>query len=392
MVGFITNTIDHPWTANDVHKFETDGSQRDEVQYNSYYNWRIKLTQRNLFLCSIETNEHSYKNIYLFAVTRNLFYFAIYIPQLEVIKKLSANSQIKKMISVLPLTNNCFNSSNKELELNQDVLFLDGCCMLVKVQAPVDAFLYPRSKCITNSTIKKQYALLNNLYFQFEKEYDGLLKMVDEYDAKLKRKIEEQKDKLKRFLIRKGVRIGVSAVLADVTGGLSLGLDALFGLDDIADIQDAIDLADAADMAGDAMDFVDASDILDTSVLDFSVGDMDDINIVDVGEGDDLLADSYSVSFGSKQSVRHIDELYDPSIDRAYDKLADDVDRINKGDVYPWEDPKYTIKRDNESIKYWERAKSDALAQNKINEAKQNYWNAISDYCKESMSKKIHGS
>ena len=73
----------------------------------------------------------------------------------------------------------------------------------------------------------------------------------------------------------------------------------------IDDIQDIIDMADAVDMAGDAMDAFDAVDVmdafdaydvLDANLLDFDVGDMDDINIVDVGEGDDLLADSYGLN------------------------------------------------------------------------------------------------
>lgn len=38
MIGFITNTIDNPWTDNDIRSFERNGSQRDTVQYNSYYN------------------------------------------------------------------------------------------------------------------------------------------------------------------------------------------------------------------------------------------------------------------------------------------------------------------------------------------------------------------
>ena len=57
MIGFITSTIDKPWTNEDVLNFEKTGSQRDSVQYNSYYNWRIKLTDKNTFLCSIKTND-----------------------------------------------------------------------------------------------------------------------------------------------------------------------------------------------------------------------------------------------------------------------------------------------------------------------------------------------
>ena len=319
MISFITNTIDNPWTDEDARNYEQYGSQRDTVQYNSYYNWRIKLTDKNTFLCSLKTNDNDYKNIYLFAVTRRLFYFAIFIPQLEVIKQWSKNEQDQKFVAALPLTSKCLSSSNKELNLDDEIMFLDGSCLLVKVNAPVDGFLFPRNKSITNNVIKKQYALLNNLYFQFEREFDGLERMIDaynakvgehnakirEYNEKLERRRKELNEKLKKMLVRKGIRTGISLALAGLTGGLSLGLDALFDLGDVADIQDVIDMADAVDMAGDAMDAFDAVDVmdafdaydvLDANLLDFDVGDMDDINIVDVGEGDDLLADSYGLN------------------------------------------------------------------------------------------------
>ena len=54
------------------------------------------------------------------------------------------------------------------------------------------------------------------------------------------RRPEELNEKLKRILVRKGVRTALA-------GGLSLGLDDLLELDDIADIQDVLDITDAAD-------------------------------------------------------------------------------------------------------------------------------------------------
>ena len=232
MISFITNTIDNPWTDEDVHNYEQYGSQRDTVQYNSYYNWRIKLTDKNTFLCSLKTNDNDYKNIYLFAVTRRLFYFAIFIPQLEVIKQWSKNEQDQKFVAALPLTSKCLSSSNKELNLDDEIMFLDGSCLLVKVNAPVDGFLFPRNKSITNNVIKKQYALLNNLYFQFEREFDGLERMIDaynakvgvhnakirEYNEKLERRRKELNEKLKKMLVRKGIRTGISLTLAGLTG------------------------------------------------------------------------------------------------------------------------------------------------------------------------------
>lgn len=310
MIGFITNTIDNPWTDSDVYEFEENGSQRDPIQYNSYYNWRIKLTDKNMYLCSLKTNNGDYKNIYLFAVRRNLFYFAIFIPQLEILKKFKGNQQIARVLQSLPLTQQCLNSENKEINLEQEVLSLDGSCLLVKVNAPIDSFLFPRDKQISNPEIKQKYAFLNNLYFQIEKEYDGLLKIIDEYDAKAKRIFEDIKNRLQRILVRKGVRMGVSLALAGITGGLSVGLDALFGLDDVANINDLLDIADMSDVMADAMDAVDVADFLDPDILDFEIEDMDDINIVDAGEGDDLLAEGYNVSFGKSISSLKTDKSY----------------------------------------------------------------------------------
>jgi hypothetical protein len=40
---------------------------------------------------------------------------------------------------------------------------------MVKVNAPIENFLFPRNHEITNEEIKSKYAILNNLYFQIEK-------------------------------------------------------------------------------------------------------------------------------------------------------------------------------------------------------------------------------
>lgn len=392
MISFISNSIDKPWTDEDVHYYENKGSQRDIIQYNSYYNWRVKLTDKNTFLCSIKTNNNGYKNIYLFAVTRSLFYFVIFVPQLEILKALRVNRHIKHFISLLSLTNKCLESENNEIGIRQDVLFLDGSCLLVKVNAPIDSFLFPRNKNISNVEIKKKYALLNNLYFQIEKEYESLCEIIGKYNSEIERILYEQKEKLKRILVRKVVRTGISIALAGITGGLSIGLDALFDLGDVAEIHDVIDHADISSMMVDAVDAIDVSNILNPDILDFNVDNMVDINIYDIGEGDDLLAEGYNVSFRSNQASSNIDSIYNPHIERSYQQLESDVERISNGNIYTWENPDNTIKSDNESIKYWERAKSEALSKEEIHQSKQDYWNSISDFCKERMGRKIHGA
>ena len=81
---------------------------------------------------------------------------------------------------------------------------------MVKVNAPVENFLFPRNQEITNEEIKSKYAILNNLYFQIEKEYNGLGELIDRYNTTLHNRIQQQEDRLKRFLIRKGIRAGIS--------------------------------------------------------------------------------------------------------------------------------------------------------------------------------------
>lgn len=78
MIGFITNTIDNPWTGSDVYEFEENGSQRDPIQYNSYYNWRIKLTDKNMYLCSLKTNGSMHFRLELFEACCISYFVQIY--------------------------------------------------------------------------------------------------------------------------------------------------------------------------------------------------------------------------------------------------------------------------------------------------------------------------
>lgn len=110
----------------------------------------------------------------------------------------------------------------------------------------------------------------------------------------------------------------------------------------------------------------------------------------------DYIPDSYSsvenqsnVSFGSRYD--HINSIYDHEISSAEDKLLSDLDRISEEGAYPWENAEQTLESDKHSIEYWNNCKADAMRQADINQAKQDYWNSISDYAKERMGKKIHG-
>lgn len=89
--------------------------------------------------------------------------------------------------------------------------------------------------------------------------------------------------------------------------------------------------------------------------------------------------------------IDHIDSIYDDDIERAYDKLADDMERISKDGPYPWENPDATIRADRSSIERWERSKSEAIGQARVDQSKQDYWDAVNDYCDAVFSQKIHG-
>ena len=66
--------------------------------------------------------------------------------------------------------------------------------------------------------------------------------------------------------------MGISIALAGITGGLSIGLDALFDLEEISDIYDVMDIADIYDMSDmmvDAADMMDIAEMTDYADLDF---------------------------------------------------------------------------------------------------------------------------
>lgn len=306
MISFISSTINDPWSSEDM--VYSEPTWNDKVIFNPRYNSRISLTDKNVYLCTFKTNAQEYKNVYLFAVTRRLFYFLIFDPYLEVMKKLKSNEQINRFISYLPLSSKCLASDNSEKEIYNDIQCLDGSCLMVKVNAPIENILFPRNHEITNEEIKLKYTILNNLYFQIEKEYNGLEELINRYDTALHRRLQQQEDRLKRFLIRKGVRTGISWALAGFTCGLSVGLDALFDLSDVADVSDMLDVNYMADAVGSS---VDAMDVLDAEIIDFDLTDIDDVNIDDAGEGDPLLEDSYNPSFQGNTSDTKNKEWYD---------------------------------------------------------------------------------
>lgn len=258
MITFITSTIDNPWSDTEIRNYERYGSQRDTVQYNSFYNWRIKLTEKNVFLCSIKQEYNRYQNFYLLAVKRNLFYFIMYVPQMDIYRneQIKTHELTKQMIPKLGLSQQCVSSYDRSCDINDSLSISDGSTFLIKVNANVEAFLFPREKRIVNSEILKKYALMGNTYNRAMKEFSAFENAWNKYIDKLKQREEEQKEKMKkvftRMVIRKGIIHGVPALFGLPGLGALLDLDSLFGIDDLASMADmastfsAVDILDIA--------------------------------------------------------------------------------------------------------------------------------------------------
>ena len=255
MISYITNNINDPWSKADIARFEEEGSQRDKIVYNSAYNARISLTDKNIYLCSIKQKE-KYQNFYLLGVTRSLFYFFFYIPQMEHMHALKEYEFTQKCVQKLALTEKCLSCINGSCEINENISICDGCVFFIKVNANIGEFLFPRSKMITNREILDKFNLMNKTYKRAIKEYDAYMSAIKKYSDK----IDEQQEKIKktftRMIIRNGIIHGVPALLG--IPGLSslLDLDSLFGMDDMLsamDMCDSLSIVDMLDISDDLL-------------------------------------------------------------------------------------------------------------------------------------------
>lgn len=293
MLSFITEKVYQPWSKADIIKYEQEGSQRDTVLYNRLYDSRILLSEKNLYQCSIRVNHSKYKNFYLLAVRRNLFYLIMYVPQMDIIKDLQGNQIIKKCIDRLPTIRKFINYSQYKANLEDVIQFCDKNCAIIKVNASIGEFLFPKRGYITNDEIKNKYALLNSIYSKCVNEFDNLGNMLDGYNKQLNELIAKREKKVKDMLIRKGVRIGVSVGIAALTG-MYVDLDTVFGFEDIADAADIIDMADAADFYEFAdVDYVDwdtADDLMSRS-NSFMTSELD---YAETGMESEFITESYS--------------------------------------------------------------------------------------------------
>lgn len=237
MLSYTTNDIFNPWTDNDIRKYEAEGSQRDSIIYNAVYNSRIILTEENVFLCSIKQGNNKYQNFYLLAVKRNLFFFIMYIPQMDAYRddEIKRNKVVQTCLSKLALTSKSISSYDGSCDIDANVSISDGSCFFIKVDANVEEFLFPRRGRITNPEILKKYSLMNNLYKRAFKENEVLMNALEKYDERVR---EKMKKRLVKMIIRKGIIYGVPALFGAPGLGALFDLDSLFGLGDVADLAD----------------------------------------------------------------------------------------------------------------------------------------------------------
>lgn len=253
MIPFLTKDINEPWTDVDIRRYEAEGSQRDTVIYNSYYNSRIILTEENIFLCSMKLKNGMYKNFYLIAVTRNLFYFIAFIPEAMCLEELRDNEFMKKTFTKLTLHKAFADSTSRMVDVNDYTKISDCCTIMIKVEANIGEFLFPKYKQITNHEIRQKFTVVNNLHSRFLKERDALIKALDAYNAKIDERQAKVKSKLTKIAIRKGLLYGVPALL---------GIPPVFDLDGLLGLSDLSDLADLGDISSSILDMVDIADDL----------------------------------------------------------------------------------------------------------------------------------
>lgn len=248
MLPFITEKIPEPWSERDLKEFELNGSQRDNVLYLPSIDARFILSEENIYQCSIRVNANKYKNIYLFALTRNQFAIIIFIPQMYVLQKVKDNEIVSQCIQRTLLTKNILSSTNdNSLDLANELNFSEGNCIILKVNTSIDSFLFPRRGVITNQELIDKYNQLNLYYARVVKEYETIVGCVSQYSDSLQKQIQEREKRIKKILIRKGVRVGVSLAITAVSG-MYVDLDNILGFEDVADLSDIMDMADTSEI------------------------------------------------------------------------------------------------------------------------------------------------
>lgn len=121
-------------------------------------------------------------------------------------------------------------------------------------------------------------------------------------------------------------------------------------------VSDLLDILDSATVVEDLVDSIDICEDLDIGVD------------LDLEMTDEIIPDSSLAFQGTYNRYEHIDSLYDSKISNAQDKYIEDLERIEKGEIYPWENASDTLKRDKQDIKFWENEKGRAVYDAKMDD------------------------
>lgn len=232
MINFITNRVPDPWTYEDLLNYDNVGSQRDEIIYNSYHNAKIRLCKDDdldYYLCSFKLKSGLYKNFFVVPVKRNQFFLVSCVPQIAGLKEAKKDSILAKAIQQLPLFN--YISQNIEIEenvfLSSDISLLDNC-LIIKVNASIGQFLFPRHKVIDDEEIKQKIMAMGRIYYEAEKEWEFMGCYMDKLSEEYNKKYEERKKELLKIIGRRIVICAASIALSTILG---VCLDNIIPLD-----------------------------------------------------------------------------------------------------------------------------------------------------------------
>ena len=343
-----------------------------------------------------------------------------YIENVKSLYKLYTDASIDRILSNYPKIYQIVKNSSNEDGIPYLRRYNNDCCICWKSQIS-DAksySFYAKSTFKNDATIYTQFA--QDFLFELEQmKIDSELLVIDED----KKRNLQTKQKIKRLAIKVGIFALGAAIGANIEDGF-FGLDYVDG-DLGIDPDDAFALYEGNEISLDSDSLlalpVDANegyseleDVINTQLeydteanatstfyenvcnrIDQQIEDIES-QMENMGMESGIYVDGVSSQNYASSSVgstevdtSDIDRLYDHHIDDAREKLVEDTERLAKDGPYAWENAEHTIEHDKWKIEYWQKNKEQAIAQAEINQAKQDYWNSVSEYCKERMSKKI---
>lgn len=373
MISFYTPNIYDPWTNEDLTKFDKIGSQRDRIIYNSFHNAKLRLLEKNLFICSFKMKKGGYKNIYVMPVTASTFVFLAYFPQVDYAIQLRSYNGIPQLLDKLPLLGSISKELSRESEykINENLYFTKGGLGMI-VHAPVGQFLFPKYKKIENPEILNDYGIINGLYAQISKEYELLGNAIQKFNDAQKEREVRLKHLLAKQVIKTGIKVGLYA------SGIGAGLAALMDIDDIwtageqvADLSRITDVSDLADVS-DVIDILGVTDLADGLADAEALSDFSDLSELAGVETFDIPNDftfsnaNNGISFGSNDYTDYCDER----ISSAKEDYLVNIEKATNehtpsGDMDFYVDQAKKAKLDEG---HWKRAREDAEYWEKMDE------------------------